>query len=274
MKKTALIFTAVTTGLSALGAVLHSAEINTILEPSSGLADRFAPISVCMTAVAILTLVLFFVISFLVKGRDVEPVYHTAFAPRSPIPLAISVVAAAAMIYGAYLCFVFGVGIRSSARLVLILSVFSALAGISFFVMSLMAYLKKSGVETMLCSFITVLFYCLWLIVYYLEKSADPAMMSFVYDYLAICAAAVAGYYSAGYAFGRSKPRATLVSSMAAAFFCITAAPKALTLAFTVFFATVGILNLINVFVLTNNLRYKTEEEPEATFIEEPKEEI
>jgi hypothetical protein len=70
MKKTALIFTAVTTGLSALGAVLHSAEINTILEPSSGLADRFAPISVCMTAVAILTLVLFFVISFLVKGRE------------------------------------------------------------------------------------------------------------------------------------------------------------------------------------------------------------
>ena len=71
MKKTALIFTAVTTGLSILGAVLHSAEINKILDPASGLADRFAPISVCMTAIAILTLVLFSILALLVKGRDV-----------------------------------------------------------------------------------------------------------------------------------------------------------------------------------------------------------
>ena len=269
MKKTAFIFTSVTAALSVLGAVLHSTEIEMILDPASGLADRFAPISVCMTAIAALTLILFVVISFLVKGRDVEPVYHTAFAPRTAIPLALSILAAAAMIYGAYLCFRFGVGIRSSSRLVLILSIFSALAGISFIVMSLMAYLKKSGPETMFCSFVIVLFYCLWLIVYYLEKSADPAMMSFVYDYLAVCAAAVAGYYSAGYAFGRSRPRATLIFSMAAAFFCITAAPKALTLSFTIFFGAVGILNLLNVFLLTNNLQYKTTEQIE----EQPEEE-
>ncbi|MBR6521103.1 MAG: hypothetical protein IKT47_00375 [Oscillospiraceae bacterium] len=265
MKKTALIFTAVTTGLSILGAVLHSSEIDMILDPASGLADRFAPISVCMTAVAILTLVLFSILALLVKGRDVQPVYHIAFASRTPIPLALSCLIGLAMIYGAYLCFRFGVGIRSSTRLVTILSAFSALSGVSCIVMSLMAYLKKSGIETMLCSFIMVLFYCLWLIVYYLEKSADPAMMSFVYDYLAICAAAVAGYYSAGYAYGRSRPRATLIASMAAAFFCVTAAPKALTLSFTIFFAAIGILNLVNVFVLTNNLQYKTDNAEEIS---------
>ncbi len=269
MKKTAFIFTGVTAALSAVGAVLHSAEINTILDPASGLADRFAPISVCMTAVALLTLVVIFALTFLVKGRDVEPVYHTALAPRTPIPLVISVILGAAMIFGAYLCFRDGVGIRSSARLVLILSFFAALAGISCFVMSLVAYLKKSGMETMLCSFIIVLFLCLWLIVYYLEKSADSAMMSFVYDYLAVCAAAVACYYTAGYAFGRSKPRCTLFFSMAAAFFCITAMSKALIPAFTIFFAAMGVLNLLNVFLLTNNLQYKTVEEPTA---EEPME--
>jgi len=264
MKKTAFIFTSVTTVLSAVGAALHSAEINTILDPASGLADRFAPISVCMTAVAALTLIVIFALTFLVKGRDVEPVYHTALAPRTPIPLVISIILGAAMIFGAYLCFRDGVGIRSSARLVLILSVFAALAGISCFVMNLMAYLKKSGAETMLCSFVIVLFLCLWLIVYYLEKSADSAMMSFVYDYLAVCAAAVACYYTAGYAFGRSKPRCTLFFSMAAAFFCITAMPKALTASFAIFFAAIGLLNLLNVFLLTNNLQYKNVEEPAA----------
>ncbi len=259
MKKTAVIFTASTAALSALGAVLHSTEINVILDPVSGLADRFAPISVCMTAVAILTLIIIFALTFLVKGRDVVPVYHTAFAARTPIPMIISVLLGAAMLFGAYLCFRDGVGIRSSAKLVTILSVFSALSGVACIVMSVMAHLKKSGIETMLCSFIVVLFYCLWLIVYYLEKSADPAMMSFVYDYLAVCAAAVAGYYSAGYAFGRSKPRCTLFFSMAAAFFCITAMPKALTPAFGIFFAAFGVLNLLNVFLLANNLQYKTE---------------
>lgn len=274
MKKTAFIFTGVTAALCAVGAALHSAEIDTILDPASGLADRFAPISVCMTVVAALALVIIFALTFLVKGRDAEPVYHTAFAPRTPIPLAISVILGAAMIFGAYLCFRDGVGIRSSAKLVLILSVFGGLAGISCFVMSLMAYLKKSSAETMLCSFVIVMFLCLWLIVYYLEKSADSAMMSFVYDYLAVCAAAVSCYYAAGYAFGRSKPRCTLFFSMAAAFFCITAMPKALTTSFSIFFAAVGILNLLNVFLLTNNLQYKTAaesavEEPAA---EEPQE--
>lgn len=262
MKKTAFIFTGVTAALCAVGAVLHSAEIDNILDPASGLADRFAPISICMTAVALLALVIIFALTFLVKGRDVEPVYHTALAPRTPIPLVISVILGAAMIFGAYLCFRDGVGIRSSAKLVLILSAFAGLAGISCFVMNLMAYLKKSGAETMLCSFVIVLFLCLWLIVYYLEKSADSAMMSFVYDYLAVCAAAVACYYTAGYAFGRSKPRCTLFFSMAAAFFCITAMPKALTASFAIFFAAIGILNLLNVFLLTNNLQYKTIEEP------------
>lgn len=260
MKKTAIIFTAVTAALGAVGAALHSIQINTALDASSGLAIRFAPISICMTAVAVLALVIIFVLTFLVKGRDVEPVYHIAYAAKTPFALILSAILGAGMIFGAYLCIRFGVGIRSTETLVLVLSIFAALAGVAYFVMCLMAYLRKSGSETMLCSFIIVLFLCLWLIVYYQEKAADTAMISYVYDFLAICAAAVSSYYSAGYAFGRSRPRSTLFFSMATAFFCLTAMPKAMTSAFIIFFAALAIQQLINVFLLANNLQYKTEE--------------
>lgn len=256
MKKTAIIFTSVTAALGAVGAALHSVEINTVLDPATGLAARFAPISICMTAVAVLAVVIVFVLTFLVKGRTVEPVYHTAFAVKTPIALIISAVLGLGMIFGAYLCLRDGVGIRSPEKLVLILAIFAALAGVAYFVMCLMAYLKKSGAETMLCSFIIVLFLCLWLIVYYQEKAADTAMISYVYDFLAICAAAIAGYYSAGYAFGRSRPLATLFCSMITAFFSITAMPKAMTPAFGIFFAAIAVQQLINVFLLANNLQY------------------
>lgn len=255
MKKTAVIFTVVTAALGAVGAALHRIEIDTSLDPISGLAARSAPITICMAVVAVLAAIIVFALTFLVKGRNVAAEYHIAFAPKTPVPLATAIVSGAGMIAGAYICFVYGVGIRSSEKLVLVLSLFAALAGISVIVMNLMAMLKKSGAETMLCSFVEVLFLCLWLIVYYLEKSADPAMISYVYDYLAVCAAAVAGYYTAGYAYGRSRPRTTLFFSMLAAFFCMTAMPAAHTLSFSLFFAAVALQQLVNIFLLANNLQ-------------------
>ena len=255
---------AVTAALGAVGAALHSIEINTALDPVNGLAVRFAPISVCMSAVAILAMVIVFALSFLDKGRDVEPVYHTAFALKTPAALILSVLLGALMIFGAYLCLRDGVGIRNSKQLALILAIFAALAGISYIVTSLMAYLKKSGAETMLCSFIIALFLCLWLIIYYKEKAAEPALISYVYDFLAICAAAIASYYTAGYAFGRSRPRCTLFFSMAAAFFCLTAMPTAMTPAFRIFFGVVAVRQLINVFLLANNPQYRSGEAQES----------
>lgn len=271
MKKTAVIFTAVTALLGGIGSALHGIEINTVLDPASGLAARSAPITVCMTAVAALAVIIIYALTFLVKGRSVAPEYHIAFAPKTPVPVAIAIVSGVGLLGGAYLCFVYGVGIRSSEKLVMVLSIFAALAGVSVIVLNLMAMLRKSGAETMLCSFVIVMFLCLWLIVYYLEKSADPAMISYVYDYLAVCAAAVAGYYTAGYAFGSSRPRTTLFFSMLAAFFCLTAMSAAHTLSFGIFFASIALQQLVNVFVLTNNLQYgdaaeqAPAEEPAAT---------
>ena len=259
MKKTALIYTGVTAALGVVGAALHSIRMNTILDPDSGLALRMAPISVCLAAVSVLSMVIVFALTFLVKGRQVEPLYYAAFYARTPAVFFISAATCALMLFGAFLCLQNGIGTRSSEMLVRMLAVFAALSGISWCIMQLMAYKKKSGAETMLCSFVMVLFLCLWLIAYYQEKAAETAMVSYVYDFLALCAAAVASYYAAGYAFGRSRPRATLFFSMAAAFFCLTAMPMAMTPAFCVFFTVTAVQQLVTVFLLVNNLEYPAE---------------
>lgn len=260
MKKTAFILTGVTGVLGLIAALLHTVEINTVLDPSSGLAERFAPISICTAAVTGLSAVIIFALTLIIKGRNAEPVYHLAFAQKTPICIIISFLSAAAMLLGAYFCTKNGVGIRSSDTLVLILSFFAAMSGISSFVLRLISRLNKSGAEAMLCSFINVLFLCLWLVVYYLEKSADPAMISYVYDFLAICTAAISEYYSAGYAFGRSSPMATLFFSMLSAFFCISVIPTAFTVSFKIFFAAVALHTLCNVFLLSNNLKCENEQ--------------
>ena len=63
------------------------------------------------------------------------------------------------------------------------------------------------------------LLFCLWLISDYQVRAADPVVLDYVYEVFAIAAAVMALYYLSGYSFQTGKPRRTLVTTMAAAYF-------------------------------------------------------
>ena len=257
MNKTAVIYAAVTVALGAVGAVLHHIQMNTILEAGTGLAQRMAPITLCLAAVSVLAVVIFLGMIFLIKDRDVEPVYHTALASRSVLSLIVSILLAIIVLLGAVFCWQNGAGIHSRGLLSRLLAVFAALSAVSVVVLALAGYRGKSGSEAMLASFVIVLFICLYLIIFYKENAADPVLVKFVYDYLGVCAAALSGYYLAGYAFGRSKPRATVFFSAAGAYLCLTALAGTDSMVFRLFYLFMIGYQLMGLALLCSNLKDK-----------------
>ena len=61
--------------------------------------------------------------------------------------------------------------------------------------------------------------FCVWLVSDYQVRAADPVILDYVYEVLAIAAALMALYYIAGYSFQTGKPRRTAVTSLMAAYF-------------------------------------------------------
>jgi len=255
MKKFALIYAAVTAALGAAGAALHHIQMNTIIEAETGLAQRMAPITICLTVVSVLAAIIFLGMTFLIKDRDVEPVYHTAFGTGSVLPLILYILTGIALLVGGILCWQYGAGIHSRGLLSRLLAAFAVLAAVSVVILALAGYRRKSGSETMLASFVIVLFACLFLIIFYKENAADPVLVKFVYDYLGVCAAALAGYYLAGYAFGRSKPRATVFFSALGTYLCLTALTGTDSTIFKLFYIFLAGYLLLSLVLLCSNLK-------------------
>ncbi len=255
MKKFSVFFTLLTIALGAAGAVLHKFQMLTAIETQTGLPVVNAPISIFTAAFSLLAVVLFILLSQLLKHKDVEPVYDEALDPGNIIPTIISFLMIGVAGFGAYKCYTMGIGVRCTEIAVWILAGMAMLAGIAFFVMSLFSFLRRSGAETMLCSVVIILFVCYWLVLAYKENSADPVMIKFIYEFLGLCAAALATYYMAGYAFGSSRPRTTVAVSAIAVYFCAMSIPTASCEAFRYFYIFILVQICLSMFLLIWNLR-------------------
>jgi hypothetical protein len=279
MKKFSVAFTLLTLALGAAGAVLHKFQMLTAIEPQTGLSITNAPISIFTAAFSLLASVLFILLVQLLKNKNVEPVYHEAMAPGKGniIPMIVSAAMILVAALGAYKCYTLGIGVRCTEIAVLILALMAVLAGVAFFVMSLFAYLRRSGAETMLCAVVIILFVCYWLVLAYKENSADPVRIKFVYEFLGLCAAALAVYYTAGYAFGSSRPRMTVAVSAIAVYFCAMSIPTASCAAFRYFYIFALMQICLSMFLLLWNLKpaekIKADEEAEREEKEEASEE-
>ena len=73
--------------------------------------------------------------------------------------------------------------------------------------------------------------FCLWLVCSYQEQAADPVVLDYVYQILAIICSLIGMYFSAGYSFGRPKFRRCAVFNLLGIFFTLVtlAEPHSMT---------------------------------------------
>lgn len=63
--------------------------------------------------------------------------------------------------------------------------------------------------------------FCLWLVCAYQEQAADPVVLDYVYEILAIICTLIGMYFAAGYSFGRPKGRRCAVFSLLGIYFTL-----------------------------------------------------
>lgn len=257
MRKFATGITLSTVVLGATGFFLRDIELKTIFDSTTGLAEA-NPITFILAALSVATAIV--ILMLVLKLRDFVgfSAYEKAFKVKSPILMILSLLLAVVMIYASYLYYAHAKTLDSKIA-ESILALLAALSGLSYLTLSINSWRRKGGTEMPLSCFIIVIFICYWLILTYKQNAADPVILDYVYDTLALCSAALATYYITGFCYNRGSPVKTLFFSNFSIYFCLVALAGTRILPIILFYIFTASMLLINSVTLILNL--KTPEE-------------
>lgn len=239
--------------LGVIGYFLRKTELNTIFDPVTGLAST-KPITFILIALSVFATLVFFLFAIKLRGFTCPAGYEKAYRTNSPVVMVISFILALVMLFASYKYYIYAKTLESSIA-DSILALFAALSGLSYLTLSINAWRRKGGAEMPLCCFIFVIFICYWLILTYKINAADPVILDYAYDALALCASALAGYYITGFCYGRGSPVKTLIFSNLSVYLCFVAIAGSHILPVTVFYVFTAMVMLINSVTLIFNLK-------------------
>jgi len=247
------LYPLVTAFFGVIGAVLRKIELNTIFEPDTGLALRGQPITTALALFSAASVLFFALLSLRLRKLEGPPAYSRALECRNSLPLAAAVLAAIGFAAGSALYYRDRAGEVSA--MMLMLSGFAA--ALSAFMLARNVRFKKENAGNAVFSTLIVAFVCYWMVLEYKMRAADPVLLRYVYDFLALCSAAIAFYYKAGFAFDKPRHVRTVMFSMIASYFCLVSMPGASGNAQLIFFCCLALLLLADLPALIGNLREK-----------------
>ena len=198
-----------------------------ITEDATGLAVRGSIWPYAVALMIVIAAVVLAVVCFRMKNQP-----HTYFPDSLPAALAASprVRTIGGIVLGALLAvgglwLLLGSGTLASPGLQRVLAVLAIAAGAAF----VRQMLAPGDVETasgaVVCASMPIVLLAFWLIVSYKVNIINPTVSAYAVEILALCAALIASYEFAGFAYGRPKAIKSIFWSQFAAFLCITALP-------------------------------------------------
>lgn len=216
MRKPVFVFAAGTAVLSLAGAVLRYFEYRSARDPETGLF-AFIPLSWALVALSVLAAVFFLIFARSIN-QDPSADYDAAFRPASPVPVILSALMLAAVIWSVVTSFTeFR---RGNGMAPCILAALAFLAAAAELGLDLSLLRGKKGDDRFFSLVLQIVFVCVFIIIYYKTYSAVPSLSAVMYDFLGLCAAAWAMYCLAGFSVGRGKVGQSLAFSGAAVYFC------------------------------------------------------
>ena len=191
-----------------------------IFDPETGLAQRNSAISWILVLLCIVVALVQLVLTSRVQNKSSAPQTENLFYTDHKLLRYIYILLAGLTALAGLLLLIGALrSERGSDVLRLILALLALGTGASLLVLVCKKTLDNSA--RCLCSAVPVLFNCFWLIVCYKDNAVDPVIWRFCMQILAICAAILAWYYLAGYAFGSPKKCHTLFTCQLAGYLSI-----------------------------------------------------
>jgi len=247
------IYAVIAAVLGVIGAVLRKIELNTVFEPETGLALSWQPVTIVLVLLSAASVVVFIILSVRLRNMEAPVTYCRALECKNSVSFIVSAAAALGIAAGSVLYFTDGADTITAPILMLC----GLLAAVSVFILSRNVFYKSDNSGNAVFGTIIVIFICLWMVLEYKMRSADPVILDYVYDFLALCSAAVAFYYKAGFAFDRPKPSRTTLFSMTACYFSLVAVPGASGTAQLIFFCCLALILFADMPAIIDNLNKK-----------------
>ena len=116
-------------------------------------------------------------------------------------------------------------GALSEPGLQRVLAVLAVVTGVVFARQMLAPGERENDAGALVCASMPMVLLVFWLIVSYKVNIINPTISAYAVEILALCAALIAFYELAGFAYGRPKAVKSIFWSQFAAFLCITALP-------------------------------------------------
>ncbi len=258
MRKSAVIMPLAFLLAGVLGFFVRRQELATVFDSVTGLAERYAPITVlliCLSAAVILSSL---VIAIVVSSRHkADKDYSRAFAPGSFSYVGLSFILGLGWLAAVVLRFI---RLRSSGIITIIDWIFillAVLSAVSVIILAMGAYTRRRGAGMTVFSVIPSLFFCFWLIILYKDNATNPVLLDYCYECLAIAGAALSFYFGAGYAFRKSAPGWTLFSYLVTIFFCVIVLADGIGLPSQLIFGITAVVSWINAHAFIRNLKSK-----------------
>ena len=238
-----IVLPCVAAGAGAAGFLLRRWELATAFEPDTGLVTPGMPATYALLA---LSAALAIVLIILCRGKhnSLPGGYDQAFDAKGSTPYITAAVASAFLLLGASLLLFAGLPGDYREAVATVLSgqsgspmftvmpraLLALLALISFFCLLSTAKNNYRGECRGRYSF-TILIpaytCCLWLIAAYQQRAADPVILDYFYELIAIIASLLGLYFTAGFSFERAKVfRASFFSLLGVYFSIVTLADE------------------------------------------------
>ena len=253
MRKFAAISSAFAVLLGVVGFFLRRTELNSIFDPQSGLALRFAGISLALGGLTVAVLAALLVSLLVIGALKVRSGFSGAFGSASSVP--VFVVALGAVFFAAGALALLARVFKAPAFSIVngVLAIFGLASAISVFVVFYCSYKLRDGSELQLCSIVPIAFLCFWLILAYRQRAADPVLLDYIYEILALILCILGFYFTAGFAFGRVKPRRALFCTNGAIYMSIVTLADSHPLPQMLFFVGSIIVMLVCSILLASN---------------------
>ena len=236
MRKDAWLFAGPLLILSGAGVLLRSLELRSSLDPDTMIMDFKAPSGLLLgltAAVLLLLLVLCRRLPETKNGGSYGQVFGRPFMPF------VSGAALVLCLAGALICLKQRHLSAAPDALTLLLALLGALAGVSWFSLSLSA--RRGGKGSFGTALLPVLFGCLFLVFYYKNFAQLPALLYTMYPFLALCAALAALHLLAGWTVGKPRKKPALLCAGLGTYFSVVACVNGDHPAFLPFFAALAL---------------------------------
>lgn len=256
MRKSAVVLPLLALIAGAAGFLLRFLEVNSEFETTTGFAVRDGQTGFILIVLSAAVAVLAAAGGFLFSSRKkADNEYGRAFSPKSFVYIGASMLLGFVWLAANVLYFL---SLRNNNAVTIIDLIFIFLAALSAFSVIFLArgaYKGQGGTEMLLFSVIPSIFFCFWLIVLYKNNAANPVLLSYCYQALAIAAAALSCYFSAGFVFGKAVTGRMLFSFLLTIYFCAVVLADNIGLPLKIFFAVTMVIQFMNTVVFIRNLK-------------------